>query len=109
MAKKTTDKKSGDKKDTGKKSNAGKDADDSKVRKFFSVGVDPGLMCVCVIGWRKTQGRNFNKRSTHPLRGRIPFQETNPITYDGISQKHSKATEALTKIQVSTAIRISHP
>jgi len=46
MAKKTTDKKSANKKDTGKKPNAGKDADDSKVHRFVSVGVDPDLMCV---------------------------------------------------------------
>lgn len=46
MAKKTTDKKPADKKDAGKKQNAGKDADDSKVRRFVSVGVDPGTMCM---------------------------------------------------------------
>lgn len=45
MPKKTTDKKPADKKDTGKKSNAGKDADDSKVRRLVLVGFDLGSMC----------------------------------------------------------------
>jgi len=43
MAKKT-DKKKADKKDTGKKPNAGKDAEDSKVRCLASIGVDLGSM-----------------------------------------------------------------
>ena len=42
MAKKTTDKKPADK-DAGKKPNAGKDADDSKVRSFVLVDVNLGL------------------------------------------------------------------
>lgn len=43
MAKKTTDKKPADKKDAGKKPNAGKDADDSKVRSLVLVDVNLGL------------------------------------------------------------------
>lgn len=40
MPKKTTDKKPADKKDAGKKPNTGKDAGDSKVRRFALVRVD---------------------------------------------------------------------
>jgi hypothetical protein len=40
MPKKTAEKKTADKKDTNKKQNAGKDADDSKVRPFASFGAD---------------------------------------------------------------------
>ena len=62
MAKKTTDKKSADKKDTGKKPNAGKDADDSKVRRFVLVGVDPSSMCMRQGGGKLKAATSINVR-----------------------------------------------
>lgn len=59
MAKKTTDKKPADKKDTGKKQNTGKDGDDSKVRRFVSVWVD-----LCSMGHGVTQSGGKLKAAT---------------------------------------------
>jgi len=102
MAKKTTDKKPADKKDAGKKSNAGKDDDESKVLTPSCPGLCWSQFDGCDVG--ETQGRNLDKRSTHPLRGRTLSQEATLVAPDNISQKHSKATEALTKIQVCAVI-----
>lgn len=108
MPKKTADKKPADKKDTGKnkKSNAGKDVDDSKVRRLVLVGFDLGS--TCEVGGRETQGRNLGERSTHPLRGMVPSHGASFANLK-IPQKHSKATEALMKIQVCAIAFISHP
>lgn len=107
MPKKTTDKKPANKKDASKKPNAGNGAEDSKVcsSAFVCIDLDSDRFDT---GWRKTQGRNLDKRSTHPLRGRILSQVTASIIPDNIIKKHSKASEALTKIQVSAPTHAPH-
>jgi len=62
MAKKTTDKKPANKKDTGKKPNARNDAEDSEVCRLVSIGVDLSSMGTTQGGGKLKAATSINVR-----------------------------------------------